>query len=129
MQGLEPDRARATGYSRAQRHDVRLIALLRGASLLGDAVALVALYLRVAPLGHSWAIAALAIASSAPLVAFAPLAGYVIDRLPAQAPSVREGSSGRRSGPLRPTRLAIGGFLGSPDSHVGHFATEFASRS
>ena len=85
MQGLEPDRARATGYSRAQRHDVRLIALLRGASLLGDAVALVALYLRVAPLGHSWAIAALAIASSAPLVAFAPLAGYVIDHVSAKA--------------------------------------------
>ncbi len=73
------------GYSRSQRHDVTLLALLRGGSFLGDNVALVALYLRVAPLGHSWAIAALAVAGSLPLVLLAPVAGHVVDRLPAKS--------------------------------------------
>lgn len=61
-----------------------LLATLRGASFLGDAVALVALYLRVAPVGHAWAVAALAIAGSLPLVVLAPLAGHVVDRLAAK---------------------------------------------
>lgn len=71
-------------YSRVQRRDVALLAALRGASFLGDAVALVALYLRVAPVGHAWAVAALAIAGSLPLVVLAPLAGHVVDRLAAK---------------------------------------------
>ena len=71
-------------YSAAQARDIRLLALLRGGSFLGDAVALVALYLRLAPVGHAWAIAALAIAGSLPLVVFAPIAGHVVDRVPAK---------------------------------------------
>ena len=71
-------------YAQVQRRDIRLLAALRGASFLGDSVALVALYLRVAPVGHAWAIAALAIAGSLPLVVLAPLAGHVVDRLPAK---------------------------------------------
>jgi MFS family permease len=80
----DPPEPRA-GYSRSQRHDVTLLAVLRGGSFLGDNVALVALYLRVAPLGHSWAVAALAVAGSLPLVLLAPLAGHVVDRLPAKS--------------------------------------------
>ncbi len=71
-------------YSPTQRHDIRLLAGLRGASYLGDSVALVALYLRLAPVGHAWAIAALSIAGTLPLVLLAPLAGQVVDRLPAK---------------------------------------------
>ena len=71
-------------YTAAQARDIRLLALLRGASFLGDAVALVALYLRLAPVGHAWAIAALAIAGSLPLVLLAPLAGHVVDRVAAK---------------------------------------------
>ena len=71
-------------YSAAQRRDIRLVALLRGLSFLGDNIALIALYLRVAPLGHAWAIAALAIAGSLPLVLLAPVAGHVVDRVPAK---------------------------------------------
>ncbi len=43
-----------------------------------------ALYLRLAPLGHAWAIAALSIAGTLPLVLFAPLAGSLVDRVPAK---------------------------------------------
>lgn len=57
---------------------------LLGASFLGDFVALTALYLRLAPRGHGWTIAALAIAGSLPLVLLAPVAGMVIDRVPAK---------------------------------------------
>lgn len=67
-----------------QRRDLRLLAALSGASLLGDFVALTALYLRLAPHGHAWAIAALAIAGSLPLVLLAPLAGQVVDRVAAR---------------------------------------------
>ncbi len=70
--------------SKSQRHDVRLLALLRGGSYLGDTIALIALFLRLAPLGHAWAVAALAIAGSLPLVALAPLAGRTIDHQPAK---------------------------------------------
>lgn len=73
------------GYSPSQRHDIGLLALFRGGSYLGDAVALVTLYLRLAPGGHAWQIATLSIAASLPLVAFAPLAGYAVDRLPAKS--------------------------------------------
>ncbi|MHB1089315.1 MAG: MFS transporter, partial [Acidimicrobiales bacterium] len=71
-------------FSKSQRHDVRLLALFRGASYLGDTIALIALFLRLAPLGHAWAVAALAIAGSLPLVALAPLAGHIIDHHPAK---------------------------------------------
>lgn len=71
-------------YSKAQRRDVRLLAYLRGASFLGDTVALIALYLRLAPIGHAWAIAALAVAGSLPLVVLSPLAGQVADKVPAK---------------------------------------------
>ncbi|HVB71266.1 MAG TPA: MFS transporter [Acidimicrobiales bacterium] len=67
-----------------QRHDLTLLAVLRGVSLLGDFAALTALYLRLAPAHHAWAIAALSIAASLPLVALAPLAGSVVDRSPAK---------------------------------------------
>ncbi|MGC8511218.1 MAG: MFS transporter [Acidimicrobiales bacterium] len=83
MAPRDPPEPRA-GYSRSQRHDVTLLAVLRGGSFLGDSVALVALYLRVAPLGHSWAIATLAVAGSLPLVLLAPLAGHVVDRVRAR---------------------------------------------
>lgn len=71
-------------YSPTQRRDIRLLATLRGASILGDAVALVALFLRLAPNGHAWAIAALAIAGSLPLVLLSPLAGHVVDHVAAK---------------------------------------------
>jgi MFS family permease len=47
-------------------------------------MAMTALFLRLAPLGHAWAIAALSIAGTLPLVLFAPLAGLVVDRLSAK---------------------------------------------
>ena len=64
----------------AQRHDLSLVALLRGFSYLGDAVALIALYLSLAH-GHaaSWGIAAVSIAAALPLVVLAPIAGFVVD--------------------------------------------------
>ena len=71
-------------FSKSQRHDIRLLALFRAGSYLGDTIALIALFLRLAPLGHAWAIAALAIAGSLPLVALAPLAGRTIDHQPAK---------------------------------------------
>jgi MFS family permease len=67
-----------------QRHDLNLLAVLRGVSFLGDFAALTALYLRLAPTHHAWAIAALSIAAALPLVALAPLAGHVVDRYPAK---------------------------------------------
>ena len=70
--------------TRTRRRDLRLLALLRGGSFLGDSVALVTLYLRLAPQGHAWEIAALSIASALPLVALAPLAGHVVDRVRAK---------------------------------------------
>lgn len=70
--------------SDVQRRDVRLLAGLRGLTFLGDSVALITLYLRLAPVGHAWAIAALSIAGTLPLVVLAPLAGQVIDRVPAK---------------------------------------------
>ena len=71
-------------YSPIARRDIRLLAALRGVSFLGDSVAMTALFLRLAPLGHAWAIAALSIAGTLPLVLLAPLAGLVVDRLPAK---------------------------------------------
>ena len=76
--------ASGTAYRGAISRDVNLLAIFRGVSFLGDGLALVALYLRVAPLGHAWAIAALAVASSAPLVLLAPIAGLVADRVRAK---------------------------------------------
>lgn len=71
-------------FSESERHDVRLLAVFRGASYLGDTIALIALFLRLAPLGHAWAIAALSIAGSLPLVLLAPIAGRTIDHHPAK---------------------------------------------
>ena len=72
------------GLSGAQRRDVALLAIFRGISFLGDGLALVALYLRVAPEGHAWAVAALGIAAMAPVALLAPLAGHVVDRVRAK---------------------------------------------
>ncbi len=68
----------------AQRRDLALLAVLRGVSFLGDFAALTALYLRLAPAHHAWAIAALSIAASLPLVALAPIAGNIVDHYPAK---------------------------------------------
>jgi MFS family permease len=67
-----------------QRRDLTLLAVLRGVSFLGDFAALTALYLRLAPAHHAWAIAALSIAASLPLVALAPIAGNIVDHYPAK---------------------------------------------
>ena len=67
-----------------QRRDLWLLALLRGVSFLGDSVALITLYLRVAHGGHPWNVALLSIAAAVPIVAFAPIAGHVIDHTPAK---------------------------------------------
>lgn len=71
--------------TRVQQRDLRLLAGFRGVSIVGDEVALVTLYLRVAHGGQGWMIAALAVAGALPLVALAPLAGSLVDRLPARA--------------------------------------------
>lgn len=63
-----------------QRRDLTLVAVLRGVSYLGDAIALIALYLRLAHgTNASWAIASLSIAAALPLVALSPISGFVID--------------------------------------------------
>ena len=67
-----------------QRRDLRLIALFRGVSFLGDSVALITLYLRLSHGGHAWRIAALSIAAALPTVLLAPLAGFVVDNVPAK---------------------------------------------
>jgi MFS family permease len=67
-----------------QRRDLRLIALFRGVSFLGDSVALIALYLRLAHGGHPWAIAALSVAATLPTVLLAPIAGFVVDNVSAK---------------------------------------------
>ena len=72
------------GLSAGQRRDVTLLAVFRGISFLGDGLALVALYLRVAPLGHAWAVAALGIAAMAPVAVLAPVAGHFVDRVRAK---------------------------------------------
>ena len=71
-------------FTPLQHRDIRLLAGLRGVTYLGDSMALVALYLRLAPIGHAWAIAALSIAGTLPLVVLSPLAGYVIDHVAAK---------------------------------------------
>ena len=76
-----PTASAPAAMSSGQVRDLRLLAMLRGASFLGDNVALVTLYLRLAPQGHAWEIAALSIASALPLVALAPVAGHVVDHV------------------------------------------------
>lgn len=71
--------------STVQRRDIRLLAALRGFSMLGDEIALITLYLRVAHHGQGWMIAALLIAGALPLVALSPIAGAVVDRVPAKS--------------------------------------------
>lgn len=85
MASMDDSRAGApTAMSSGQRRDLRLLAALRGGSFLGDNIALVALYLRIAPHDHPWEIAALSIASALPLVVLAPVAGHVVDRVRAK---------------------------------------------
>jgi MFS family permease len=70
-------------FSAVQRRDLVLVAVLRGVSYLGDAIALIALYLRLAHGAHaSWAIASLSIAASLPLVLLSPISGFIIDHTP-----------------------------------------------
>ena len=70
-------------FSPEQRRDLTLVAILRGVSYLGDAIALIALYLRLAHGSHaSWAIASLSIAASLPLVLLSPISGFIIDHTP-----------------------------------------------
>jgi MFS family permease len=71
-------------FTPVQRRDLRLLAGLRGITYFGDSMALVTLYLRLAPIGHAWAVAALSIAGTLPLVVLAPLAGHVVDHVPAK---------------------------------------------
>jgi len=70
--------------SPVQRRDLRLLAIFRAFSFLGDSIALITLYLRVAHGGHGWMIAALSVAAALPLVALAPIAGHVVDHVPAK---------------------------------------------
>ena len=72
------------GYSPTQRRDVTLLASFRGASFLGDGVAMIALYLRVAAHGQAWAVAGLGLAALVPFAALAPVAGLVVDRVRAR---------------------------------------------
>ncbi len=66
-----------------QKRDLTLVAILRGVSYLGDAIALIALYLRLSHGPHaSWAIASLSIAASLPLVLLSPISGFIIDHTP-----------------------------------------------
>jgi MFS family permease len=68
-----------------QKRDLTLVAILRGVSYLGDAIALIALYLRLAHGSHaSWAIASLSIAAALPLVLLSPISGFIIDHTPAK---------------------------------------------
>lgn len=70
-------------FSPVQRRDLTLVAILRGVSYLGDAIALVALYLRLAHGAHaSWAIASLSVAAAVPLVVLSPISGFIIDHTP-----------------------------------------------
>ncbi len=77
-------RADPGGLGPSQRRDIAVLVVVRGISLVGDGIALVALFLRVAPLGHAWGVAGLAIAGSLPFVVLAPLAGHVVDRVAAR---------------------------------------------
>ena len=70
--------------TRVAARDIRLLALLRGFSFLGDAVALVTLFLRLSHQGRGWLIVALAVAGALPLVALAPVAGFVVDHVRAK---------------------------------------------
>jgi len=70
-------------FSSVQKRDLTLVAILRGVSFLGDEIALLALYLRLAHGPHaSWSIAALSIAASLPLVLLSPISGFIIDHTP-----------------------------------------------
>lgn len=61
--------------------DLRIIVVAYGLSSLGDYLALITLTLRVADLTDSgWAISGLLLAGLVPLVALAPVAGYLVDR-------------------------------------------------
>jgi MFS family permease len=72
-------------FTSVQRRDLTLVAILRGVSYLGDAIALIALYLRLAHGAHaSWAIASLSVAASLPLVVLSPISGFIIDHTPAK---------------------------------------------
>ncbi len=72
------------GFSPTQRRDVTILATFRGLSFLGDGLALVALYLRVAPHGHAWAVAGLGLGAMVPFILLAPVSGLVADRVRAK---------------------------------------------
>lgn len=63
------------------KRDVRISAVAKAVSLLGDQAALLALTLRMAASGHSWQVGAVLIAGMLPLVVCAPLAGRWADRI------------------------------------------------
>lgn len=69
--------SKRTGATR----DVRISAVAKAVSLLGDQAALLALTLRMAASGHSWQVGAVLIAGMLPLVVCAPLAGRWADRI------------------------------------------------
>jgi MFS family permease len=71
-------------FSPVQRRDLWLLATLRAFSLAGDTIALTTLYFRLAHGGHPWAVAALSIAGSLPVVALSPVAGFLVDHVAAK---------------------------------------------
>ena len=87
-------------FSSVQKRDLTLVAILRGVSYLGDAIALVALYLRLAHGAHaSWAIASLSVAAALPLVVLSPISGFIIDHTPVKRLLVPRLSQNLRKSP------------------------------
>jgi MFS family permease len=65
-----------------RERDVAILVLSTVVSVTGDAAALIALTLRLHAHGHGgWAIAALMLAGSAPMIVLSPLAGRLVDRV------------------------------------------------
>jgi MFS family permease len=70
-------------FSSVQKRDLTLVAILRGVSYLGDAIALIALYLRLSHGSRArWSIASLSIAASLALVLLSPISGFIVDDTP-----------------------------------------------
>jgi MFS family permease len=72
------------GFTASERRDIRLIAAFRGISLTGDILAMWALMLRLVHHGNSLPMAALLLAGAIPPVVLTPIAGLVVDRIPAK---------------------------------------------
>ena len=65
-----------------RQRDVAILVLATAVSVTGDAAAVIALLLRLhAGGGSGWAIAALMLASGAPMIVLSPLAGALVDRI------------------------------------------------